>query len=272
MRIGSLASLYFLALSACAAPTPQQGGWVSLHPAITETLFEFGVGHRLTGRSDYCTYPKEAKSLTTYGTALTPEIEKLANLKPDGVLLDASFGTKVDAIARVAPVTRLSWLTLADVTESTLKLGELMGEPEQANQWVQKYKAHLGDTPAEDAPTALLVLGTGEMTHETLWYVKPDSLHGAALASAGFRNVVPEGLSGPPKMSIEQLIAYDPNYLLVATTDEDKDAVVTSLSKIKPLQAVQNDKIRVLAGERTMSIGPSIITLTQQLTAIREAK
>ena len=253
-------------LTGCVStPKEHVSGFVSLHPAMTETLFALGAGDQLIGRSDYCTTPDAALPLPTFGTALTPEIEALANLKPTSVLLDASYGAKVDLIRGVAPVTSLPWLTKEDVVSSTLKIGALMGTQKRAQEWADTYKQFLWSTPEPNAPSAVLLLGNGEITHKTLWYIKPDSLHGAALASAGFRNIVPTGIKGPPSMSIEQLIAYDPDVLLILSTEANSHTIETSLGQIKPLKAIQNHRLRVIEGKQVMSNGPGIIDLIQRL-------
>jgi len=258
--------------TACSSSAPQRaGGWVSLHPAITETIFALGAEDRLIGRSDYCTYPEQALALPSFGTTLTPEIESLAAARPERVLVDGSYGAKTEAISQVAPVNTLNWLTLADVTKATNELGQWAGKTAEAEALVTAYQTHLSGTPAPDAPTALLLIGSGDLTLKSLWYIKPDSLHGTALASAGFRNVMEAGRSGPPQLSIEQLIALDPEVLLVVSADESKDAVIDALSTLTPLQATRNKRIRVIGGARSLSIGPGIVTLSQQLSAIREA-
>ena len=40
---------------------------ISLTPANTEILFAIGAGERMVGRTDYCTYPKEAQAVESIG-------------------------------------------------------------------------------------------------------------------------------------------------------------------------------------------------------------
>ena len=70
---------------------------VSLSPALTEILFEFGEGDRLIGRSEYCNYPRDAKYADTvrFGSEFAPEA--IISLMPDLLLLPSPI-SEVDRI------------------------------------------------------------------------------------------------------------------------------------------------------------------------------
>ena len=59
---------------------------VALAPFLTELTYSAGAGSRLVGASAYSDYPPEAKALPHVASAMGPEIEPLAALKPDLVL------------------------------------------------------------------------------------------------------------------------------------------------------------------------------------------
>lgn len=50
---------------------------VSLSPSITETLFFYGYGDRLIGRTDYCITPNEAKNIPSMGSMTNPNVEMI---------------------------------------------------------------------------------------------------------------------------------------------------------------------------------------------------
>ena len=57
---------------------------VSLSPAATEIICELGFRERLVGISDYCDYP-EGLSAERVGSTENPNIDEIAELKPDAV-------------------------------------------------------------------------------------------------------------------------------------------------------------------------------------------
>ncbi len=62
---------------------------VSLVPSLTETVCEFGVGCRLVGISRYCSLPEEPLLFVPrVGGTKNPDLEKIASLDPDLVLLN----------------------------------------------------------------------------------------------------------------------------------------------------------------------------------------
>ncbi|MBV6479365.1 MAG: Vitamin B12-binding protein [Ignavibacteria bacterium] len=61
---------------------------ISLAPNITETLFAIGADSLIAGVTDYCDYPPEAKNKTSTGSYFAPDLEKIASLDPDVVLMN----------------------------------------------------------------------------------------------------------------------------------------------------------------------------------------
>ena len=62
---------------------------VSLVPSITETLFDLGVGDQVVGVTRYCTEPEPSlRSVPRVGGTKNPDLEKIATLRPDLVLVN----------------------------------------------------------------------------------------------------------------------------------------------------------------------------------------
>lgn len=59
---------------------------ISLSPAVTETLFQMGLGNHLIGRSDACNVPEEALKLPVAGHFADPNVETILTMKPDFVM------------------------------------------------------------------------------------------------------------------------------------------------------------------------------------------
>jgi iron complex transport system substrate-binding protein len=74
---------------------------VSLSPATTEWVFEFGLGSRLVGRTEACDYPPEALQIPSVGGFLSPNIGLIMKLKPTLVIVTTDFNAR-----RVAELER----------------------------------------------------------------------------------------------------------------------------------------------------------------------
>ena len=66
---------------------------VSISPAITEIFFEIGFGDKLIGRSEYCTYPEQAKNIASVGSPAKVDFNKIIELKPDLVITQSPIAT-----------------------------------------------------------------------------------------------------------------------------------------------------------------------------------
>ena len=117
-----------LLLLACGStPQPPQPRFVSLSPALTETLIALDAADQLAARSDWCPAPPAHPELITVGTSLTPDLERIAGLGPVTLLVDGSAGAALDLLRPLGPLEVLPWLTTDDVVASTRRLGALTG-------------------------------------------------------------------------------------------------------------------------------------------------
>ena len=64
---------------------------VSLAPSLTETLYALGLQDKLVGDTVYCDYPPDAAKKHKVGGAINPNMEEIAALKPDIVLVVKSL-------------------------------------------------------------------------------------------------------------------------------------------------------------------------------------
>ncbi len=259
-------------LGACTgrSPAPVTPRWLSLSPQITETAFALGAA--LVGRSTFCVLPPEAERLPRAGTALTPDLEAIVALGPTGILVGGAKSIDVDRLAKLAPVEVLPWLTHAEVVSSIRRLGKVLEVRLAADALARRFETTLSGDPPSDAPRVLLALAGADLGRGTLWYIKPASLHGAALAAAGFRNAVDGPVQGPPQMSLEQLIDLDPDVIVILSAQELDEAAQqrtkSAFAAIEPLAAARAGRIAVLHGPTTLSTGPSILDFPARLAAV----
>jgi len=248
---------------------------VSLSPAITETLAAIGATDVLVGRSEWCLEPEHVRSLPALGTTLTPNLEGIAGLRPTRILVEHGAHAQTASLRSLAPTEDLPWLTLDEVTTSTLRLGEWADRTEEARALTGRLATALSvDAPQAPAPRTLLVLAAQGLDRGEVWYLRRNSLHGAALHAAGARNAVPEDVSGRAVLSIEQLIALDPDVIILLRADTPNAEVEARLledwARLTPLSAVRKGQIHVLSHKTLLSVGPGILSFAGKLAGILE--
>ncbi len=242
---------------------------VSLSPAVTETLFAIGAGADVVGVSDYCNYPEEAKKLPRTGTALTPGYEAIVRLKPSLILCDGAESAPRRELRALGVTKFLPWLSLEDIVASTRLLGALTAHSESAGQLAQKLWQGLAVAEAPSGPRVLAVLGETSGKLSEIYFIKQNSIHGAALRAAGARNAVARDVPGVPRLSIEELLHLDPDAIIVLvapTTDGPDDAqILHDYRALEPLTARKNGRISVLKSQAAFSNGPRILELEAAL-------
>jgi ABC-type Fe3+-hydroxamate transport system substrate-binding protein len=278
--VASLGALLFSAgaaigVSRLAPHEPASDGArrvVSLTPAITETVLSLGGAARLVGVSDYCKLPA-GLTLPRLGSSLTPSLEQIAALRPSLVLSDGSAAAKRKELSALAVTEALPWLTLSEVTASIRRLGQLLEQPLAGDALAERLQTRLSKAPPADAPRVLLLLSYDPSRPAELWFIRQNSLHGAALAAAGARNAVGHDVPGLPRLSVEELIRLDPDQVLIippaGASLEARREMLTAFNELSPLRAVKQSRVGVLSGA-TQSVGPSILELVDSVARMME--
>ena len=167
----------------------------------------------------------------------------------------------------VPPTRLLPWLTLSEIASGIRELGKLSGKQAAATTLADKLLARLSVPESPTGPKVLLVLGGESADTTEIWFVRRNSLHGAALRAAGARNAVAEDVSGPPQLSHERLLQLDPEYIIVLTRPEAHAADMAGFERFTTLQAVKAGHVTVLKASEAFANGPRILTLVDRVHA-----
>src|ERR1043166_5745137 len=103
---------------------------VSLAPSLTETLFALGAGDRVVGVTNYCDYPAEAGSRQKIGDMLNPNLELVAALHPDLVLITKEGNRRetLNAIDHLnIPIFAVETARLDDIARMFRDVGRAIG-------------------------------------------------------------------------------------------------------------------------------------------------
>lgn len=245
---------------------------VSLAPAITETIAYLGAEDRLVGRSDWCGLPPSVKQLPALGSTMTPSWEALVATRPDRVFVEANQSTPLAELQAVAPTTALSWLTLDQMQDSVTALGAALDLEGPASELHAALERELRAEAPVDGPRVLLLMGTPDLGQGEVWFIRTNSLHGRVLSAAGARNAIERAITGPPSLSLEQLVAVEVDAILVLVDGElsepERAAVVDAFASLEPLA---DTPVGVLARPGLLATGPSLLELVRDLRAALKA-
>ncbi len=219
-------------LLSSAAAFAQPARIVSTSPSITESLFALGLGDRVVGVSTYCHYPPAVSNLAKIGTFIKPDAEKIAQLRPDLVVVQKAKSAQ-PLPGRLAALgikyVEVEPGSLAEVYSTIQDIGRATGVQDRAQRLIGDIRKrldaiHAGSSGAS-RPTVLLIVGRDPGMLTNLIGVGPGAYLDELIEIAGGRNVLADSKLTYPRISLETVVRTDPEVILDAgamgTTQND---------------------------------------------------
>jgi iron complex transport system substrate-binding protein len=277
MRVFRLVLL--LALVAPAALTAQvPARIVSTSPSFTETLFALGLGRRVVAVSQYCRFPAEVGALPKVGTYLRPDVERIAQLRPDLTIIHS----KADGLVRNMTTLKLRYVALnpggLDTVFSSIRaIGAAAGVLDRAESLVATIQARLDGVRKAVAgrpPQRVLILvGRRPGTLTDLVAVSRNSYLSELAAIAGGVNVLSDrGLPEYPRISMETVIRLAPDVIIDAGDMEDRPTerdtrapATVALWKRQAVTAARNGRVHVVISDAFVIPGPRLVEVAETM-------
>ena len=279
-RHGRAAWVAFLILCVwgSAVPTAQAPARiVSTSPSITETLFALDLGPRVVAVSRYCRYPPEVAALPKVGTFLQPDVELIAQLKPDLAIVHPG----PNGVARQLGVLRIPFVTVEQggldrVYSSIGVIGKAAGVPDRARALVSTLQARLDRvrTAVASRPTqrVLIILGRRPGTLTDLIAVGGSSYLSDLVKVAGGTNVLAGSSFEYPRISMETVIRLAPDVIIdggdMGDLPEDRRArriVTEGLWKQQPLTAGRTGRVHAVVSDAFVVPGPRVVEVAETM-------
>jgi iron complex transport system substrate-binding protein len=192
---------------------------VSLAPHLTELAFAAGAGDRLVGVVRDSDFPPEARTIPEIGDAAGADYERILALQPDLVLAWGSGNRRV-VIERLRalglPVLVLEPRRLDDIARHLRLLGSVAGTQALADAAAADFERQvqaLRRTYAGGAPVDVMF----ELWHRPVMTVNGEHLISDALRLCGGRNVFADLPLLAGEVSMEQVLARDPEAIIVGS-------------------------------------------------------
>ena len=242
---------------------------VSLAPSLTETLYTLGVQDRLVGDTVYCDYPPDAQKKVKVGGAIDPNLEQIAALHPDLVLLTKTLNRldTVRALDRLGiPSYATDPHTVDQIISSTQKLATVLNVPDAGKSVaddMQRQLAVLNEKLGPLPPKRVLFI----VWTEPLISVGKNTFIADALRKAGATSIVDSGQDWP-QVSLEEVVHLQPDYLVFASShsgaaDNDFEALANRAGW-RILDAVRDRRYAVIS-DAVNRPAPRIVSAIEDL-------
>lgn len=258
--------LFFAIGVACKKPPPiaadkKASRIVSLSPSTTEGVCAVGARDRLVGRSRYCDYPPDVKSLPEVGGYVDLNLEAILALRPDLVVgaRGPSGSTITDALGARGVATYFPQTeSLAEIDAMIAGIGERTDHAKGASDLVATMHADLEKLAmaldGKPVPRVLFVFGVSPIV-----CAGPGTFTGEMIERAHAKNAITEG-SGYPTMGMERVLAIDPDVVVEAAFGEQgAQAISKAVSGWGQLRAVREDRVTHITDETVLRPGPRVV-------------
>jgi iron complex transport system substrate-binding protein len=212
---------------------------VSLAPFLTELTYSAGAGSRLVGASAYSDYPPEAKGLPQVASAIGPEIEPLAALRPDLVLAwqDSIRTVDVERIEKQLgiPVFVARAKRLEDPARLVESIARLAGTDAAAAARAYREGLRAARTAHAGRPRVRVFV---EVWHQPLTTIGGTHWINEALDLCAADNVFADLGAVAPVVSWEELYRRDPDAIVGTPAAGREDDFRTAWRERSTLRAV----------------------------------
>jgi iron complex transport system substrate-binding protein len=240
---------------------------VALAPDLVEMVYDVDAGAALVGAVEYSDYPETAKNLPRVGDAFRVDLERLVALKPDLVLAWRG-GTPQALVERLRalnlPVLSLGTRELDDIGANLETLGTVTGHEDSAKRAAQFFRARLvqlHDRYAGTTPIRVFY----EIQSEPIFTVGRDQSISRLIALCGGQNIFADLTELAPVVSLESVIARDPQAIVTGTGEGDAGGRLKEWQRWPQLAAVHAGNLFPVNGDLISRSTPRLLDAGQEL-------
>lgn len=251
---------------------------VSMSPHVTEMLFAAGGGARIVGTSAFSDYPPEAARIPQVGGASSIDIERIAALKPDLIIVWQSGNTarQLQQLRELGiPMFYSEPVRLDDVATTLLRFGQLLGTEKTAQAAAGAYRARiaeLGASYGRRAPVRVFY----QVWDKPLYTLSDSSIVSDAIRLCGGANVFGALKVKAPAVSVEAVLQENPEVIFGGDQHDPADAGLNLWKPYTTLTAVQRGNLFHLGGELLTRAGPrmsqGVADLCEKLALARQRR
>lgn len=218
---------------------------VSLAPHITETLFAAGAGGKIVGAVDYSDHPAAARNIPRIGGYSRLDLEAIAALQPDLAIgwLSGNSPAHLDKLRALGiPVFLVQPRRIDDVAVNLERFGLLAGSVAAAHAAAQEYRlrlAELRNRYANRPPVRVFY----QVWNQPLMTVGGAQIISDVIRLCGGENVFADLTLLAPQVTVEAVLARDPEVIVASGMGEARPEWVEHWRKWPTLAAVRQDNL-----------------------------
>ena len=257
---------------------------ITLAPSLTELLYEAGGGARLVGTVDYSDYPPEALKVPRIGSNQKLDVERVARLRPDLILVwfHGNATREIDQLAALGiPMFHVEPHRIEDIPGALERLGQLVGSETIARAAAQRFRARHAALRSRYSGRAQVSVFY-QVDASPLLTINNQQIIADAIALCGGRNVFGKEPLLVPQLSTESVVAANPDIILTALIGGNgnpravrapQERSLAMWARFSRMKAVRTGQLWLIPGDAISRHGPRILDAAQEIcTALDEAR
>jgi iron complex transport system substrate-binding protein len=188
---------------------------VSLLPSLTETVCELGACARLVGVDRYSNFPASVNALPKLGGMDDTNVELIAALKPDVVLVAVSSRVAERLRALGMKVIALEPRSYKDVQRVLGTIGQVLSVDDAQRVW-RHIEAGVA-AAASSVPAKARGMRVYYEVASGPWAAGESSFMGETLTRLGAGNIIPAKLGPFPKINPEFVVKANPALIMIGS-------------------------------------------------------
>lgn len=247
------------------------GRIVSLAPAVTEIIFALGKGDQIVGNTQFCDFPEQAKKIPKVGGKLDLNLEVLIAMRPDIVFLYPSYQEKVKILAGRSKLVVLNHSNLKGLFDSIKIIAKELAVEEKGEVLAAGIKRTFAEirekTKNKKKVKTLLVAGRNIDQLRNMYIIGRTDFLNDILEIAGGVNAY-TGSIDYPNISLESVVSMNPDFIIelsIFYQQIDKKRVLDLWGKYKIINAVKNNRIKIIKDNVWLRPGPRVGEIARKL-------
>ncbi len=241
---------------------------ITLAPSNTEILFALSLGDRVVGADTYSDFPEAAKDLPRIGDLMNPNFEAVVAAQPDLVLTIGGTRKLWEKLEEIGiPVVVLQPLNLQQVMEAIQLVGRITGADEDAAATVGAMQYQLKNIQSKLSYTDYRPRVFWEIWNDPLMTAGPGSFMDDLIRLAGGTNLAADAPGPWPEVSVEAIIAADPEVILTPDPVWAAKLLNGELPAWNQTTAVRLRNVYVVDDNLTSRPGPRMIYGLEQVAS-----
>jgi len=218
---------------------------VTLMPHAAELLFAVGSGDTIVGAVDYSDYPAEAKKISRVGGYSGLNIEAIMALNPE-LIIAWPEGNNTRELERLRQLGFELYSsgpeTFADIADNLQQLGLITGHKEKGLQAAAAFRNKTAELRKKYSHQPQLSVFY-QVWHQPLLTQNGSTFISRAIELCGGRNIFSDLSIAAPQVSIEAVIAADPQVIVASGMGDSRPEWLDAWRAYKGLSAVKSGSL-----------------------------